>query len=36
MAPEPRHRPPGEYSGRFILVVVLLSIAYALAMWWLA
>jgi hypothetical protein len=36
MAIEPRQRPPDQFSGRFILVIVLLSIAYAVAMWWLA
>jgi hypothetical protein len=36
MAIEPRQRPPGQFSGRFILVIVLLSVAYAAAMWWLA
>jgi hypothetical protein len=33
MAIEPRQRPPDQFSGRFILVIVLLSIAYAVAMW---
>jgi len=30
---EPRQRPPEQVSGRFILVIVLLAIAYAVAMW---
>jgi hypothetical protein len=33
MATEPRQRPPGQFSGRFILVIVGLVIVYALAMW---
>ncbi len=33
MATEPRQRPPGQFSGRFIRVIALLSVAYAIAMW---
>jgi hypothetical protein len=33
MATEPRQCPPDQFSGRFILVIVLLAIAYAAAMW---
>jgi hypothetical protein len=33
MTIEPKQRPPDQFSGRFILVIVLLAIAYAVAMW---
>jgi hypothetical protein len=33
MAIVPRQRPPNHFSGRFILVIVLLAIVYAAAMW---
>jgi hypothetical protein len=33
MATGPRQRPPGQFSGRFILVIVGLVIVYALTMW---
>jgi hypothetical protein len=33
MATEPRQRPPGPFSGRFILVILGLVVAYMLAMW---
>jgi hypothetical protein len=36
MAIEPRQRPPDQFSGRFILVIVLVAVVYAVAMWWLA
>jgi hypothetical protein len=28
-----RQQPPGQFSGRFIIVIVLLAVAYAIAMW---
>jgi hypothetical protein len=36
MAIEPRQQPPGPFSGRFILTIVVLAAVYAIAMWWLA
>jgi hypothetical protein len=33
MTIEPKQRLPDQFSGRFILVIVLLAIAYAVAMW---
>jgi hypothetical protein len=35
MAIEPRQRPPDQFSGRFILIIVLLVVLYAVATWWL-
>lgn len=36
MAPEPRQQPPGEFSGRFVLIIVMLTLVYAAAMWFVA
>jgi nitrogen fixation protein FixH len=33
MATEQRQQPPRQFSGRFILVIVLLAVAYAVALW---
>jgi hypothetical protein len=33
MATEPKQRPPRPFSGRFILVILGLVVAYMLAMW---
>jgi hypothetical protein len=33
MAIGPRQRPPGQFSSRFIVIILGLTIGYAVAMW---